>query len=769
MMKHTRILALTLTAAGKENPPPSAPRAGRLVLVLSSLIVALLTPFVRAQAAEAPALTAWTPCDWGSADCNVCVADAVGAIESLRAHGDAMGFHMNGASDPTLLNHWEGVQRLMGSGGRYLAVSRAIGDEADDISFVIVEMASRNDQGLRFRSNRLDPQRHIVRTPPPTNDRIVATVPHEAGFTHAGGIQALGDVLAVPFESDSQSKVVFYDVADPLRPIRLENSLDHTPLSTEAGTATLGKLADGRFLLVVGRKAANVLDFYVSTGTDLTSTSFEFFDTWSEGELTGDDGEFGDYQALSFVAQCDGTAFLVGTHKSLAGDIGRDFVDLFRVENGSGSDVAIAKVAKKHLYCERTCDLDAAGGAYVDPEGRLYLYGTTHDNDGPIAEWPMACVGPACSVELAEFRPVPHATCGRIEDAWAELYDDADDDIERDRSLMVDFVDRDQEDYLNFDHAEGFEDKPSAVRWCLPDGATFRLWQDKNPCGGSMLDLVGDGTFHQISNLDSVNFGDTASCAHWLGGPVARPGEDRIAECTGPTTPVRLDGRESISIEGDTLSFFWQAPGITFDDSASPTPIGGFPLDETPVTLTVADSAGSDSEEVVVKVVDTIAPTIHCPADLVVNAIAPTGAPVVYPAPSAADSCSVSSVVCGPASGDIFAVGTTTVQCAVTDGAGHADACSFTVEVKSPAEQVADLIDQVKALSNVAVGTRNSLLTKLEDALNALINGRTMSACGKLKDFLGEVSAMSGKKLTEAQAGELIADGTRIREAAGCP
>jgi hypothetical protein len=70
-------------------------------------------------------------------------------------------------------------------------------------------------------------------------------------------------------------------VSNPLQPTRLSNVVDHTPLSTAAGTATLGKLADGRFLLVIGRTDAEDLDFYVSTGTDLRTTAYEWIPSLS--------------------------------------------------------------------------------------------------------------------------------------------------------------------------------------------------------------------------------------------------------------------------------------------------------------------------------------------------------------------------------------------------------------------------------------------------------------------------------------------------------
>ena len=184
---------------------------------------------------------------------------------------------------------------------------------------------------------------------------------------HAGARQrARGAVRDGP-----GSKVVFYDLSNPEQPVRLANEVDHTPLSDEAGTATLGKLANGHFLLIIGRSNANTLDFYVSTGTDLRTTSYAWFDTWHEDELTGDDSEFGNYQNLSFVAGCSGMLFLAGTHRSYVGGFGDDFVDLFTVTNGPGEDVAIHKVAQKQLICRGNCDFDAAGGVYVDPGGQL--------------------------------------------------------------------------------------------------------------------------------------------------------------------------------------------------------------------------------------------------------------------------------------------------------------------------------------------------------------------------------------------------------------
>jgi hypothetical protein len=199
----------------------------------------------------------------------------------------------------------------------------------------------------------------------------------------------------------------------------------------------------------------------------------------------------------------------VGTNRS--GDA--DFVDLFLLEN-SGSTVAITKLAKRRLFCRdplrvRQCDLIAGGGVYVTPSGRLLVYATEHDNDGPQG-----------TVKAEEFRTVPHRdSCTAIGRAWVELFDDS--GFDGDRGVMLDFADRGRRPTANYDLVEGFEDKASAAWWCLPRGWRHRLFADKSPCGGRTVDLVGTGVPESDPNLDDAGgpvrgFGDEVSCSAWI-------------------------------------------------------------------------------------------------------------------------------------------------------------------------------------------------------------------------------------------------------------
>lgn len=672
-------------------------------------------------------------CPWGSVDCNACIPDPVDSVNSLRSHGDILGFHMNGAPDVSLSHHWQGVQRLVSGNARYLAVSRNIDDLTDDVSFVVVKMGSRNDTGLRFRSNRLFPTTFFEATAPPASDGIVKTVPVLPGFKHAGGMQLSGNFLVVPFEDGPGSKAVFYDLSNPENPQELTNHVDHSSLSSEAGTASLIKLMSGHFLLIIGRKNANILDFYVSQGTDLTTTAFDLFDSWDEGELltTIGDEEFGNYQNLNLLTRCNGDLYLIGTHKNSL--TSQDFTDLYRVSNGVGDEVVITKVAKKHVICKyrgiNHCNLDAAGGTYVDPGGRLYIYGVEHDNDGPGG-----------SVKFEEFRPVPHGTCTNIRDAWVELYDD---NTFRDRGLMIDFVDRELENYENYDHAEGFEDKASSVRWCIPSGGAYRLWQDKNPCEGSNLDLAGNGTLQKIANLDDVGFGDSASCSEWIGGPFSDAGADQEIECNLPDgNAIALNGLDSITLDG-ALDYHWEAPGVIFDDPSSPTPAGQFPHGDTVVTLTVSNSEASDSDTLRVSVIDTKAPLITCPADITVDPVSPAGTVVNFEAASWSDACDINlPVPTCELSGTTFPIGTETeVGCSVTDTtASLSSSCSLTVKVLSEVEVVEGLQETVNALADqLSTGQENALKKHLRDILKLLAKDKTNATCDKLANWVKQI------------------------------
>ena len=95
---------------------------------------------------------------------------------------------------------------------------------------------------------------------------------------------------------------------------------------------------------------------------------------------------------------------------------------------------------------------------------------------------------------------------------------------------------------------------------------------------------------------------------------------------------------------------------------------------------TVRITDGSNHTATATVRTDTTAPSITCPANIVVVTNRFT-LPVTFTA-TATDDCTASPlIVCTPASGSTFRRGTTNVICRATDSAGNSNSCSFLVTV----------------------------------------------------------------------------------------
>lgn len=86
--------------------------------------------------------------------------------------------------------------------------------------------------------------------------------------------------------------------------------------------------------------------------------------------------------------------------------------------------------------------------------------------------------------------------------------------------------------------------------------------------------------------------------------------------------------------------------------------------------------------------------------------------------------------------------------------------------VADPAQALNELIDLVEAM-NIHHGTKESLLTKLYAAQDSLDRGKSDTAANQLNAFINHVEAQRGKKLTDAQADELVERANCIINACG--
>ena len=237
-----------------------------------------------------------------------------------------------------------------------------------------------------------------------------------------------------------------------------------------------------------------------------------------------------------------------------------------------------------------------------------------------------------------------------------------------------------------------------------------------------------------------------------------------VAKCKDVIVSAGSNCTANASIDGG--SFSPEGYPITLSQS----PAGPYELGKTAVTLTVTDSLGSSSYcTSTVTVVDTAPPVINCPSNLTVMATSSAGAVVNYAPPVASDCCSTVTVSCTPVPGSMFAIGSTTVTCNATDGAGNKSFCGFIVYVEGAADQVFSLVVLVNSF-NLKSATANSLVAKLRDASFQLskTNLNIQGACSDLTGFINQVSSQSGKTITAAQANQLIAAATQIKVVLNC-
>jgi hypothetical protein len=241
-----------------------------------------------------------------------------------------------------------------------------------------------------------------------------------------------------------------------------------------------------------------------------------------------------------------------------------------------------------------------------------------------------------------------------------------------------------------------------------------------------------------------------------------------------PTPPIVVPATSS---SGAVVTYAVTATDtIDANPRVSCLPASGsvFPIGTTTVGCTASDASGNIAGAgFLVTVVDSTPPVITVTSTLpiVVPATSASGAVVTY-AVTATDTIDANPrVSCLPASGSVFPIGATTVGCTAIDASANSSGAGFIVTVTGAPEQLTTLISVVRGL-NLQQGITNSLDAKLANAdaaLTAAQAGDLATACGLLNAFITEVQAQSGKKITAAQASQLLAAATQIKAVLGCP
>jgi hypothetical protein len=285
------------------------------------------------------------------------------------------------------------------------------------------------------------------------------------------------------------------------------------------------------------------------------------------------------------------------------------------------------------------------------------------------------------------------------------------------------------------------------------------------PCGPLLTPFItaeGAGVTYSQQFLTADNAGNVSAPSNPVTVNIDKTPPTIVAAATTPPDGTNGWYRSDVTVHftcADTISGILTPPGCPANQVLSSE---GNVVSST--AASVSDIAGNvTASNVVVVKIDKTAPVLSVPSDVTVNATSPAGATVSYVV-SATDNLDPSPTVhCAPPSGGVFATGATKVTCTATDAAGNGSSgASFTVTVRTAAQQVAILLGQVKGLAP------SGLANYVSQVQAAIAKGNTSSACGNLKSFIALVSAQNGKTLTGTLAAQLTTEATTIEGALGC-
>ena len=203
--------------------------------------------------------------------------------------------------------------------------------------------------------------------------------------------------------------------------------------------------------------------------------------------------------------------------------------------------------------------------------------------------------------------------------------------------------------------------------------------------------------------------------------PVFGETPNPVAEATGP----------------DGAAVNYQTPSATDNldpvvvVSCYPGSASVFALGNTGVLCSAQDVAGNPATVwFTVTVQDTTAPVLTVPANMVEEATSPGGRVVTF-VTSATDTVSGEvAVSCLPASGSLFALGTTKVVCSVQDAAGNPAEAAFSVTVRDTTAPLVTVPADINEEASSAEGRVITFAASASDAVSATIGVSCVPASG---------------------------------------
>lgn len=438
---------------------------------------------------------------------NYSLDDVLASFQSIHRYGDFIGVRENkliqNDAYTGINNHFQGIQRLRG-GQRFVISGGNIKD-----SHAHLFIAKLSHYGISRKSSIKHIPKNIKTGPVGSNVLINERIPStdllediiclETGkYWHAGGISLSGDILAVPLENrdDKRSVIAFYSLKNIKKPERLRNMILRT--SSKCGAVALAQLPDGKMLCISWSDDDDKPDrfeFYTSLKKrDLRG--FKQIGTVNYTRVKARPKGKSKFQAIQILQQDDNRLFLLATQNTnkLAPKInGTNEALLFEVKLKPKPSVRYV-VKRRFANGGDYFNFAAATGTYVNQQKELALYSGHH--------WRKSE-----SIRFAEFYQRREAGIEKIEDlqdARIELYEDK--NFKKRRIIVYgnSFATLKKYDSV-FVHGDYFDDKISSIKYLLPEGIRYRLYDDKNYNDGNKkknyLTLIGTGREERIRDI----------------------------------------------------------------------------------------------------------------------------------------------------------------------------------------------------------------------------------------------------------------------------
>lgn len=273
-----------------------------------------------------------------------------------------------------------------------------------------------------------------------------------------------------------------------------------------------------------------------------------------------------------------------------------------------------------------------------------------------------------------------------------------------------------------------------AIEATGPDGATANYTAATLDAVDGAGEAVCSPASGSVFAIETVLVTCNASDAREnVAGPVTF--ELTVHDTTAPV--IAAHGAEVVEATGPGGAVVdYAAPSVfdlvSKDLVASCLPASGsiFALGAHTVSCDAKDAAGNAATTTTfqVTVQDTTAPVIDAHADELVEATGPEGATVSYVLPSVSDLVSTDLVAsCLPVSGSTFALGSHTVSCNASDGAGNAaTTTTFQMTVQ---DTTAPVLSYLGDISAVADANSAAVVEYPQPTADDLVDGAVAVAC----------------------------------------